>query len=30
MVYHHTGSKEYGKDFTVALKMFNVYGKKEM
>jgi len=29
-VYEHTGYKQYGKDFTVALKIFDVIYKKQM
>jgi len=29
-VYDHTGCREYYKDFTVALKMFDVLNKKQM
>jgi len=29
-VYDHKGSKEYCKDFTVALKIFDVFNKKQM
>jgi len=29
-VYDHAGCKEYCKDFVVALKMFDVFNKKQM
>jgi len=29
-VYDHAGCKEYCKDFTVALKIFNVFNKKQI
>jgi len=29
-VYDHAGCKEYCSDFTVAVKIFNVYNKKQM
>jgi len=29
-VYDHAGCKEYCKDFTVALKFFDVFNKKQM
>jgi len=29
-VYDHKGSKEYCKDFTVVLKIFDVFNKKQM
>jgi len=29
-VYDHAGCKEYCKDFTVALKMLDVFNKKQM
>jgi len=29
-VYDHAGYNEYSKDFTVALKIFNVFNKKQM
>ena len=29
-IYDHAGCNEYCKDFTVALKIFNVFDKKQM